>query len=453
MTEDPDATAGRQVRLPRPALPSEDHAAVSGGGPSLTPGISPGAGIDLAEITRLTLDASVPGFAGGASVFALEHLLKEGEPAGPPAAGHGAQVVARRLGTKFARPGRRVPGGAFPPGEVIAFAANSPLTRCVSSGRPVRFSKVDRQMMERLGPAGREVLAGYTSFLAVPMTARDTVTGFLVLVRAPGVPAFSERDAAAATRLGAQAGAGILNALALIRQRSIADALQRGLLAAEPVVPPGLDIAGRCLPAAGHVIGGDWYDVIPLPGNRTGLVVGDVMGHGPEAAAVMAQLRTTAHALADLDLAPGDLLQRLNRVTATLQRITLATCAYAIIDADSHTCTLAGAGHLPPILALPDGTTRVPELPAGQSLGIGPASYGQARIKLPPGAILALYTDGLVESRTRSFDQGILALRSVLAREHGNLEAIGDALIASLAGRCEDDITVILARIPADSSD
>jgi hypothetical protein len=447
VTEDPDATAGRQVWLPRPALPAEDHPAVSGGGPSLKASISLGTGIDLAEITRLTLAASVPGFAVGASVFALEHLLKEGEPTGQPVAG---QVVARRLGAKFARPGRRVPGGTFPPGEVIAFAADSPLARCVSSGRPVRCSKPVRQATERLGPVGREVVAGYTSFLAVPMTARDTVTGFMVLVRAPGGPAFSERDAAAAARLGAQAGAGILNALALMRQQSIADALQRGLMAAEPVIPPGLEMAGRCLPAAGHVIGGDWYDVIPLPGNRTGLVVGDVMGHGPEAAAVMAQLRTTAHALADLDLAPADLLQRLNRVTTTLQRITLATCAYAIIDADRHACTLAGAGHLPPILALPDGTTRVPELPPGQSLGIGAASYGQARIKLPPGAILALYTDGLVESRTRSFDQGILALRSVLAREHGDLEAICDALIASLGGRCEDDITVILARIPPD---
>ena len=135
-----------------------------------------------------------------------------------------------------------------------------------------------------------------------------------------------------------------------------------------------------------------------------------------------------------------------------MQWFTLATCAYAVVDADGHSCTLAGAGHLPPILALPDGTTRVPELPAGQSLGLGTAVYGQARIKLPPGAILALYTDGLVESRTRSFDQGILATRSILAREHRHLEATCDALITSLAGRCEDDITVILARIPAGRS-
>jgi len=300
-----------------------------------------------------------------------------------------------------------------------------------------------------LRPDGREVVSGCSSFLAVPLTARDSVVGMLAFARDPGAPAFSRRDIATAARLGAQAGAAIVNALTLMRHRSIADALQRGLLAAEPPMPSGLEVAGRCLPAAGHVIGGDWYDIIPLGGDRTGLVVGDVMGHGPEAAAVMAQLRAAAHVLADLDLEPADLLQRLNRVTETLQAITLATCAYAVVDADGHTCTLAGAGHLPPILALPDGTTRVPELPAGQSLGLGTATYGQARIKLPPGAILALYTDGLVESRTRSFDQGILAMRSILAREHGHLEAICDGLIASLAGRCEDDITVILARIPA----
>jgi len=258
----------------------------------------------------------------------------------------------------------------------------------------------------------------------------------LAFARDPGTPAFSRRELATAARLGAQAGTAIVNALTLMRHRSIADALQRGLLAAEPPIPSGLEVAGRCLPAAGHVIGGDWYDIIPLDGNRTGLVVGDVMGHGPEAAAVMAQLRAAAHALADLDLAPADLLQRLNRVTATLQRITLVTCAYAVVDADGHTCTLAGAGHLPPILALPDGTTRVPELPAGQSLGLGTAIYGHARIKLPPGAVLALYTrraggkpDPLPSTRA-SWPCGRCWPAST-----GTWKPSADALIASLAGR------------------
>jgi serine phosphatase RsbU (regulator of sigma subunit) len=280
------------------------------------------------------------------------------------------------------------------------------------------------------------------------MIAGDTRTGFLVMARAPGRPAFTEEDAGTAARLAAHAGTGIANALTLMRQRSIAEALQRGLTVCELPAPSGLELAGRCVPAAGHAMGGDWYDVIPLPGGRTGLVVGDVMGHGPEAAALMAQLRSAARALADVDLAPADLLQRLDRLATTLQRITLATCVYVVIDPAGQCCTLAGAGHLPPVLALPDGTTRVPDLPVSQSLGLGIAVYGQARIKLPPGAVLALYTDGLVETRTRSYDHGILALRSVLSREHGSLESIADALIASLADRHEDDVTVLLTRIP-----
>ena len=449
MTEGPDGVAGRRIRLPGPASPpAEELSTAELSTAELAaeaPGLLLGGRLDLAEITGLTLAAIVPGFAEGAGVFVLEHLLKGGEPAGLAT---GGEAVTRRLGTTFARAGQRVSREAFPPGQVLAFAPSSPYARCMDTGGPVVFAEPDGPTLERLRPDGREVVSGCSSFLAVPLTARDTVVGMLAFARDPGAPAFSRRDIATAARLGAQAGAAIVNALTLMRHRSIADALQRGLLAAEPPMPSGLEVAGRCLPAAGHVIGGDWYDIIPLGGDRTGLVVGDVMGHGPEAAAVMAQLRAAAHVLADLDLEPADLLQRLNRVTETLQAITLATCAYAVVDADGHTCTLAGAGHLPPILALPDGTTRVPELPAGQSLGLGTATYGQARIKLPPGAILALYTDGLVESRTRSFDQGILAMRSILAREHGHLEAICDGLIASLAGRCEDDITVILARIP-----
>jgi serine phosphatase RsbU (regulator of sigma subunit) len=172
------------------------------------------------------------------------------------------------------------------------------------------------------------------------------------------------------------------------------------------------------------------------------------MGHGPEAAAVMAQLRTAAHALAQVDLEPAELLGHLDRTTITLRRSVLATCVYAVIDPAARSCTLSAAGHLPPVLAMPDGVTRVPGLPAGQSLGLGSAVYGQARIKLPPGTIMALYTDGLVETRTHSFDQGITALRDVLRDQHEQLETVCDMLITSLAEPSEDDATIVLARTP-----
>jgi serine phosphatase RsbU (regulator of sigma subunit) len=437
VTDDPDVEVGGDIRPSGAALP---------GAAELQLGASP----NLAEIARLILAATVPGFADGTGVFVLEQLLGGAEPPGYPRGDPTAdRVVARRLGTRFASAGAQASETAFPAGDVIAFDPESPYARCLHTGSPVIFGRPDDQSLEQVRLGGRVVLAGYDSFLAVPMTADGEPVGFLALARARGTRRFCDGDAEAAARLAAQAGEGIANTLTLMRQRSIASALQRGLQTAKPPAPSALEIAGRCVPTSGYLIGGDWYDVIPLPDDRTGLVVGDVMGHGPEAAAVMARLRAATHALADLDLAPADLLWRLNRWSATMDRITLATCAYAVIDPVGQSCVLAGAGHLPPVLALPDGTTRVADLPAGQSLGLGPASYGEAHIKLPAGAILALYTDGLVETRTRSFEDGILALRSLLAREHGPLEAMADALISSLAGRYEDDVTVVLARIPA----
>jgi hypothetical protein len=424
--DDPDAAP--EGRVGPSASPAEDALVL-------------GTSLDMSEIARLVMAAVVPGVADGVSVFALEQLLRGGEHAGPPG---GDRLVIRRLGTRFARPAQPVPVTAFPPGEVVAYAADSPFARCVRQREPVPYDQPDGPSLSEVS---RQILSSYDSFLAVPMIAGDTVIGFLALARTGTLP-FAAHDIAIALRLAAHAGTGIANAVTLIRQRSIAEALQRGLRVTEPPVPAGLEVAGRCQPADGHAMGGDWYDLILLPGGRTGIVVGDVMGHGPEAAAVMAQLRAAAHVLAEEELAPADLLKRLNHLASRLDRITLATCVYAVIDPADQSCTLAGAGHLPPVLALPGGTTRVPELPAGQSLGLGPASYGQARIKLPPGAILALYTDGLVETRTRSYDHGILTLRSQLCRKTGPLEVICDALIGSLAERYEDDVTVVLARIP-----
>jgi hypothetical protein len=400
--------------------------------------------LDLAEIARLVLDATVPGFADAAAVYAAEQLVTTGEPR----SGRDRKVTARRLGTRLAHEPRPVTQASFPAGEVIALDADSPCGRCVHAGEPVVLTRLDSTPLDWVRPGRREMMSRYASFLAVPAVSGSRAAGFLAFARTADSAAFSDADAAAAARLAAGTGTGIANALTLLRQRSIADTLQQSLVAAEPTVPPGIEVAARCLPAAGQIVGGDWYDILALPAGRCGIIVGDVMGHGPQAAAAMAQLRAAAHALAQLDLEPAELLSHLDRTTTTLGRTVLATCVYAVIDPSSQSCTLSAAGHLPPVVAAPELGTRVPDLPAGQSLGLGSAVYGQARIKLSPGAVIALYTDGLVETRTRSFDQGISALRAVLDCHHGRLGTACDMLIASLAERSEDDVTVVLARIP-----
>jgi len=364
--------------------------------------------LDLAGIAGLVLDATVPGFADVATVFVLERLVATGEPGRP---GHDGDVTARRIGARFGHGSQSGTRAAFPPGEVIAFAANSPYARCMRSGEPVIFVRPDIQTLERVRPEGRDMLSRYASFLAVPVTADAEVTGFLAFGRRIRSAAFGNADVIATARLAQGAATGIANALMLMRQRSIADSLQNSLLASQPPAPLGLEVAARCLPAAGQIVGGDWYDIVALPGGRSGFIVGDVMGHGPEAAAVMVQMRAAAHALAQLDLEPAELLAHLDRTTAMLQRPVLATCVYAVIDPAGQSCTLSAAGHLPPVLAMPDGTT-------------------------------------LVETRTRSFDRGILALRSVLSGGHRQLDTTCASLIASLAGQYEDDVTVVLARIP-----
>jgi hypothetical protein len=398
----------------------------------------------LAEIAALVLDAAVPGFAAAASVFVLETLPENGRVAPPAGSG---RLLARRLGTKIA--GLAEAPKTFPPGEVLAFAADSPYARCVRDAGPAAFAEPDSHTLDQAGPGGREMMGRYASFLAVPMISHDAVTGLVAFARETAA-AFTGPETMTAARLAARAGAAVDAALALMRERTLTGALQRGLLTAAPVAPPGLETAGRCLPADGHTVGGDWYDVVPTASGAAGLTVGDVMGHGPAAAALMAQLRAAAHALAGLGLRPAGLLRQLGGTAATLRHLTLATCVHAVIDPDARSCVIGAAGHLPPVLALPDGTAHVPDLPAGPSFGLDPdACYGEARLELPPGAVLALYTDGLAETRTRPFDQGIAALRVLLARHRREpLEVIADLVVESLAVSREDDVTVLLARIP-----
>jgi serine phosphatase RsbU (regulator of sigma subunit) len=204
------------------------------------------------------------------------------------------------------------------------------------------------------------------------------------------------------------------------------------------------------------VVGGDWYDIVPLSGGRAALIVGDAMGHGPEAAAVMVQLRTAAHTLADLELPPEEVLRRLDRLAAGLPGAGMpaapfATCVYAVIDPQRGSCVLAKAGHLPPVLIRPGGAAEVLDLPPGLPLGLGRESFQATEITLPPGATLALYTDGLVENRVRTLDEGISALGDALSLSLGPAGSpLGRACAAAtgaLSRPGEDDITLVLARL------
>ncbi len=171
-------------------------------------------------------------------------------------------------------------------------------------------------------------------------------------------------------------------------------------------------------------MGGDWFDVIALPGARVALVVGDVVGHGLHAAATMGRLRTAVHNFSTLDLPPDELLGHLDELVNRIDQeptahdggaaVTGATCLYAVYDPASRRCALARAGHPPPALVHPDGTVEYPDLPAGPPLGLATMPFEATELELAEGSRLVLYTDGLIEDRNRDIDTGLERLRTVL---------------------------------------
>jgi len=406
--------------------------------------------LDLSQTASEVVDVAVPGFADAAVIYVAERLLVSGEFT-PPRAGH--KVAVRRLAGRLAGQDAAVADTLLRPGEVLVFGADVPSSRAMATGEPILFDHLDGETAERVGrhPGGLEVASSYTSFLAVPLAARGAVVGCALFGRAPASPAFSPSEIVQAGELASRAAVCIDNARLYHRERRTALALQRGLLPGRSRVPAGMQVAHRYLPVRASVIGGDWHDIVPLSDGRAALIVGDAMGHGPEAAAVMVQLRTAAHTLADLELPPGQVLSRLDRMVAGMAAAPFATCIYTVIDPAGSSAAIAQAGHLPPVLVLPGGATRVLDLPPGLPLGLGAESFAATRVSLPPGATLALYTDGLVESRSRPIDDGMAALQdalsSALTRPGSTLWAACETVTQALSEHGEDDITLVLARI------
>ncbi|MEC3994145.1 GAF domain-containing SpoIIE family protein phosphatase [Actinacidiphila sp. DG2A-62] len=449
-----------------------------------------GSALDLALTGDHVVAALVPGFCDAASVYLLERWVADATTGGshdPP------QIEARRLALRLGHDAARRPAdggdpsgapgapdapgpragsaadGVLPVGEVLVFPRHTPYARALATGRSQLLGAVDRHTSDRLAasaPAGdaliRELLRT-TSFLVVPLRLQGAAIGFVACTRGPGLPAFDGADTAAVESLAARAAVALDNARRYEYERRTALAIRTSLLPATDAAYQGCHVAHGYRPAGAHdVIGGDWFDVLPRPDGRVGLIVGDAMGHGPEAAVAMIQLRTAARTLAGLDTDPAELLSRLDALAADTPGASFATCVYAEWDAARHTCTLVAAGHPPPLVRGPGQAARRAVVGAGLPLGLGAWHSEPAVLELHRPTLLLMYSDGLVESRDTDIDAGIERLAGALdagaaalapgARgNQGRLEALCERLLHEqpLDGAADDRTLLLAELIPA----
>ncbi|MFF7128120.1 MULTISPECIES: SpoIIE family protein phosphatase [unclassified Streptomyces] len=337
------------------------------------------------------------------------------------------------------------------PGNVASYDGDRLVTLCVHTGRPVMVRHVGARDLRQIArdPESGELLAqaGVHSYLAVPLIAHGEVLGALDLKRTRNPLPFDEDDVVLAGELASRAAVAIDNARWFQSVRNTALTLQRSLLPDHSPHHPGLELASRYQPAqATSEVGGDWYDVIPLADAKTALVVGDVMGNGIDAAATMGRLRTATCAYADLDLAPGAVLQHLDKITCDLEHY-IVTCLYIVYDPRTRQCTIANAGHMPPALARPGQAPVYLDLPAAAPLGVGGIPFETTTAELTPGDLLVLYTDGLVETRQHPIDDRLSVLLGFLDDPRRPLEETCDRLLYGLRHPDDhDDVALLVAR-------
>ncbi|MFJ9116777.1 SpoIIE family protein phosphatase [Streptomyces sp. NPDC102394] len=341
---------------------------------------------------------------------------------------------------------------ADPPGQVARYGPDRLVTECVRTGRPVMLARVEEADLPRIArsaeAAEQLARAGVHSYLAVPLIARGEVLGALDLKRTRNALPFTEDDLLLARELASRAAVQIDNARWYQNARDTALTLQRSLLPSHPPVTGGLEVASRYQPAgATSEVGGDWFDVIPLDGGKTALVVGDVMGSGITAAATMGRLRTATNTLASLDLDPARLLEHLDRITEDLDH-SIATCVYAVHDPELRQCRIANAGHLPPVRLREGHPPELLELPTGAPLGVGGVAFSTTTVDLGPGDRLVFYTDGLVETRQHPLDERLDALLSLLDGPDRPLQEVCDLLLRTLhQPDNSDDVALLIARV------
>ncbi|MFI5634604.1 SpoIIE family protein phosphatase [Streptomyces sp. NPDC051664] len=421
-----------------------------------------GSTLDVMQTSQELADLAVPLLADYAIVD-LEQSVPFGE--GPPVRigpMDGRLPAFRRTGLASIHQG--VPESPWMRGESVPVTPTSPITDVLRTGRshleaildtapgtwidedPARAQKIRENSMH--------------SLMIVPIQARRALLGVALFVRTEDPVPFQEFDLLLAEELVSRAAMSIDNARQYAREHTAALALQRNLLPHRLKGGAAVEAASRYLPAdMDHGVGGDWFDVIPLSGARVALVVGDVVGHGINAAATMGRLRTAVHTLADMELPPDELLAHLDDTVQRLAEedadapdetptVVGATCLYAVYDPVTRKCTMARAGHPPPAIVDPQGRVSFPDLPTGTPLGTGlGVPFEAVEVELPEGSLLALYTDGLIETRDHDIDVGMDRLGAALAQPDRSLEDLCTRATETIPGQAPcDDVTLLLVR-------
>ncbi|WP_234357069.1 SpoIIE family protein phosphatase [Streptomyces sp. NBRC 110028] len=366
---------------------------------------------------------------------------------------------------------------------VPAAPLRSPVAEVLGSRSPLFISSPEDYAKRFPDVGGYLSLSGKKAWAFLPLVASDHRAGYCV-VSFDRPRHFSEEERTLLIAISGLVAQALERARLYDAEHTRAQELQRGLLPRTLPALPAVTAAARYLPAGeGMEVGGDWYDLIPLSGERVALVIGDVMGHGLSEAATMGRLRTAVHTLADLELPPDELLTHLNDLVGALGDDFYATCLYAIYDPTTSVCAFACAGHPPPAIIHPDGTVHSPGFSPDPPLGAATPPFETIEVQLPEDSILVLCTDGLIESATRDIDRGMAYLSRTLAdalattpdllprpsatgggslvdgggdRVLGHLDRLCDTLVAALLpeqSRTQDDAALLVARTHSMTAD
>ncbi|MEU0166423.1 SpoIIE family protein phosphatase [Streptomyces iakyrus] len=429
-------------------------------------GESIGRSLDLTRTAQELADVAVPGLADFVTVDLLESVLRGAEPAPGPLAESEEPVELRRAGYRSAQDD--LTEAVIEIGETVAFRAGTPPFRCLATGHSWREERLDPLTRDWTTdtPSGRRATfleLGLHSVMTVPIRSRGTTLGITTFYRRRHREGFDEEDLRLAEDIVARAGVCVDNARRYTRERDAALVLQRSLLPHRLPEQDAVEVAACYRPADELTgLGGDWYDLIPLSGARVALVVGEVPGHGIDAAAAMGQLRTAVRTLAALDLPPEEVLAHLDDLVGRSAReeggepgamgsagarVVGSGCLYVVYDPVDGGCAMAAAGHPAPAVVLPDGSVVFVDLPQGPPLGVGGPPFEAVELPLAEGSTLALHTDGLLaRGETWAVDAGRERLRRALERS-GPLDTYCRAVVDALVpARPYDDVALLMAR-------